>query len=95
MKISDLNTGALNGLSTGSISSSPGLGAYGRDARVAYGPASDHVQLSSASRLASAALAAHSARLAQLKSLVASGDYNPSAEGISRSIVSEALSRTH
>lgn len=95
MKISDLNPGALNGLTTGSIASSPGVGAYARAGRGGYGSASDQVQLSGASRLASSALTAHSARLAQLKSLVASGDYNPAAEAIGKSIVNEALSRSH
>ena len=95
MKINDLNPAALNGLSTGSIASSPGVGAYGRVGRGAYGPAPDQVQLSGASRLASSALAAHSARLTELKSLVASGDYNPSAEAVGKSMVGEALSRTH
>jgi hypothetical protein len=94
MKISDLNPALLNGLATGSIASSSGIGAYGRAGRGAYGPAPDQVQLSGASRLASSALAAHSARLAQLKSLVVSGDYNPSAEAISKSMVGEALSRS-
>jgi hypothetical protein len=95
MKISDLNPAALNGLSTGSVSSSPGIGAYGRGGRGAYGPTSDQVQLSGASRLASSALAAHATRLMQLKSLVASGNYNPSAEAVSKAMVSEALSRSH
>jgi hypothetical protein len=94
MKISDLNPAALNGLSTGSIAPSTGLGAYGRSGRNAYGLAPDQVQLSGASRLASSALASHSARLAQLKSMVMSGAYNPSAEEVSKSMVSEALSRT-
>jgi hypothetical protein len=94
MKINDLNSAALSGLSTGSISPSTGIGAYGRSGRGAYGPAPDQVQLSGASRLASSALAAHSARLTQLKSLVASGEYNPSAEAVGRSMVSEALSRS-
>jgi len=94
MKISDLNPAALNGLSTGSISSSPGIGAYGRTGRGAYGSTSDQVQLSGASRLASSALTAHSARLNQLKSLVASGNYNPSTDEIAKSIVHEALSQS-
>jgi hypothetical protein len=94
MKISDLNSANLNGLSTGSVSSLQGAGAYGRGARGAYGPAPDQVQLSGASRLASSALAAHSARLTQLKGLVASGEYNPSAEAVGQSLVSEALSRS-
>jgi hypothetical protein len=90
MKI-DLNPSALSGLSTGSIASTQGIGAYGRSGRGGYGPSSDQVQLSGASRVASSALAAHSARLAQLKSLVASGDYNPSPEAVAKSMVSEAL----
>jgi hypothetical protein len=94
MKISDLNSAGLNGLSTGSVSSTQGVGAYGRGGRGAYGPATDQVQLSGASRLASSALTAHSARLTQLKSLVASEDYNPSAEAVGQSMVSEALSRS-
>jgi hypothetical protein len=95
MKISDLNLAGLNNLSTGSVSSSPGIGEYGRTSRGAYGSAPDQVQLSGASRLASSSLAAHAARLAQLKGMVASGDYNPSPESIGQSIVSEALSRGH
>jgi hypothetical protein len=94
MKINDLNPAALTGLTTGSLSSLQGVGAYGRAGRGGYGPAPDQVQLSSASRLASSALAAHSARLSQLKSLVASGDYNPPPEAIGQSMVSEALSRS-
>jgi hypothetical protein len=93
MKI-DLNPAALNGLTTGSISSSPGIGAYGRTGRGAYGSGTDQVQLSGASRLASSALADHSARLSQLRSLVASGDYNPSPEATAASMVSEALARS-
>ena len=93
MKISDLNPAAVNGFSTGSIASSSGLGAYGRSGRGAYGSPPDQVQLSGASRLASSALSSHSARLAQLKSLVAAGDYNPSAEAIGQAIVGEALAR--
>jgi hypothetical protein len=93
MKITDLGSAALQGLSTGSISSTPAIGAYGRGGRGGYGTSSDQVQLSGASRLASSALAAHNARLTQLKKLVASGEYNPSAEAISKSMVSEALSR--
>jgi hypothetical protein len=94
MKISDLNTAGLGGLSTGSIRSSQGIGAYGRASRGSYGSAPDQVQLSGASRLASSALAAHAARLSELKSLVASGEYNPSADEIGKSMVSEALSRS-
>lgn len=94
MKINDLNSAALNGLTTGSIASSPGVGAYARGGRGAYGSVPDQVQLSGASRLASSALTAHAERLAQLKSLVASGEYNPPAEAISQSMVSEALSRS-
>jgi len=95
MKISDLNPASLGSLSTGSIASSPAIGAYGRSGRGGYGTATDQVQLSGASRLASSALAEHSARLAQLKSLVASGDYNPSAEAVGKAMVSEALSQGH
>jgi hypothetical protein len=94
MKVSDLNPALLNGLSTGSVASSPAIGAYGRAGRGAYGPAPDQVQLSGASRLASSALAAHSARLTQLKSLVASGNYSPSSEAIGKSMLHEALSRS-
>ena len=92
MKI-DLNPSVLNVLSTGSIASTQGVGAYGRSGRGGYGPSSDQVQLSGASRLAASDLAAHSARLAQLKSLVASDGYNPSPEAIAKSIVSEALAQ--
>lgn len=95
MKISDLNPAALNGLTTGSISTSSGIGAYGRSGRGGYGAAPDQVQLSGASRLASSALAAHSARLAQLKSLVATGDYNPSPDAVGKAMLGEALSRSH
>ena len=93
MKISDLNSAGLSGLSTGSIGSSQGVGAYGRVGRGGYGSAPDQVQLSGASRLASSAMAAHSARLSELKSLVASGEYNPSADEIGKAMVGEALSR--
>jgi hypothetical protein len=93
MKINDLNSAALNGLSTGSIGSTAGAGAYSRAGRSAYGASTDQVQLSGASRLASSAMTAHAARIVQLKSLVASGDYNPSSDEISRSMIGEALSR--
>jgi len=93
MKIGDLNAGGLNGLSTGSVASSQGLGAYARGGRGGYGSGPDQVQLSGASRVASSAIAAHTARLAQLKTLVASGGYNPPAEAISKAILVEALSR--
>ena len=93
MKVSDLNPALLNGLSTGSIASSQGIGAYGRSGRGAYGSASDQVQLSGASRVASGALAAHSARLSQLKQLVASGNYNPSPDSISQSMLNEIMTR--
>jgi len=94
MKISDLNPAAISGLSTGSISSSPGVGAYGRTGRWGYGSTADQVQRSGASRLASSALTAHSSRLNQLKGLVASGNYNPSTDEIAKSIVHEALSQS-
>ena len=94
MKINDLNPGSLNGLTTGSISSSPGVGAYAKGGKGGYGSSGDQVQLSGASRVASSALSAHAARLAHLKSLVASGDYNPSSEAVSMSMVNEALSRS-
>ena len=95
MKINDLNPAALSALTTGSIASSSGVDAYGRAGRSAYGSTPDQVQLSGASRLASAALAGHSARLAQLKSLIAAGDYNPSAEAIGKAMIGEALTRSH
>jgi hypothetical protein len=44
--------------------------------------------------MAASALADHSARLAQLKSLVSAGQYDPPADAIGASLVSEALSRT-
>jgi hypothetical protein len=94
MKISDLNSAGLNGLTTGSVNSSQGIGAYGRAGRGAYGPAPDQVHLSGASRLASSALVAHASRLSELKSLVAAGEYNPSADEIGKSMLGEALSRT-
>jgi anti-sigma28 factor (negative regulator of flagellin synthesis) len=93
MKISDLNPAALNGLSTGSISSS-GIGAYGRTGRGAYGSSADQVQLSGASRIASSAMAAHAARLTQLKSQIMSGSYNPAGGAIAESILTEALARS-
>lgn len=94
MKISDLNSVALTGLSTGSISSSPGIGAYSRTGRGAYGSSADQVQLSGASRIASSALAAHSARLSQLKNQVMNGEYNPSGADVAQSILSETLARS-
>jgi hypothetical protein len=94
MKINDLNPSALNSLTTGSISSSSGIGAYGRGARGGYGPGTDQVQLSGASRTASSAMAAHAARLADLKSQVTSGSYNPAPDTISKSMVGEALARS-
>ena len=94
MKISDLNPAALNGLSTGSISSSQGIGAYGRAGRGGYGSTPDQVQLSGASRIASSALAAHSSRIAQLKNLVLSGEYNPAPDAIAKSLLAETLSRS-
>ena len=93
MRITDLNPAGVNGLSPGSITPA-GIGAYGRGGRGSYGPASDQVQLSGASRVASSALAAHAARLNQLKTLVTSGEYNPTAEAVGKSMVSEALSRS-
>ena len=94
MKISDLNPAALTALSTGSISSSPGIGAYGRTGRGAYGSSADQVQLSGASRIASSAMASHAARLSQLKNQVMTGDYNPSGGAIAESILNEALARS-
>lgn len=93
MRISDLNTAGVGNASPSGASPTSGLGAYGQVGRGAYGQTSDQVQLSGASRLATSALQNHSTRLSELKSLVASGDYNPSADGISKSLVSEALAR--
>ena len=93
MKITDLNSQGVNGLSPGSITPA-GIGAYGRGGRSAYGPASDQVQLSGASRLASSALAEHASRLTQLKSVVAAGGYNPPGEAVGSSMLDEALSRS-
>jgi hypothetical protein len=93
MKIPDLNPTALNNLATGSIHSSSSIGAYGRGGRSSYGPAPDQVQLSGASRIASSAMAAHAARLNQLKNLVAAGSYNPPADIVAKSMLSEELSR--
>lgn len=94
MRISDVTPSGINGLSPGSASPASGIGAYGQSGRGAWGQAADQVQLSGASRLAASALADHSARLSQLKSLVASGQYDPPANDIGKSVVSEALSRT-
>jgi hypothetical protein len=93
MKISDLNAPNLNGLSTGSIASSPGIAAYGRAGRASYGAATDQVQISGASRIASSALVQHAARLDQLKAQIASGEYNPSPDAIGRAMVSEMLAK--
>jgi hypothetical protein len=93
MKITDLNSAGVGSVSSGAITTS-GIGAYGPSGRGSYGPGSDRVQLSGASRLASSALAAHASRLSQLKSLVASGNYNPSGETVGKAIISEALSRS-
>lgn len=94
MKISDLTPSGINGLAPGSASPASGIGAYGQAGRGIYGQTADQVQLSGASRLAASALAAHSARLSQLKTMVESGQYNPPAEAIGKSLLNEALSRT-
>jgi hypothetical protein len=94
MRISDLTPSGINGLSPSSASPASGIGAYGQGGRGAYGQTTDQVQLSGASRLAASALADHSARLAQLKSLVASGQYDPAPDAVGKSLLSEALSRT-
>jgi len=93
MKINDLNTSALNGLSTGSISSG-GIAGYGRNGRAAYGSSPDQIQLSSASRVAYSAIAAHAGRLQELKRLIAAGKYDPPGEVIGKSLVKEALLRS-
>jgi len=94
MRISDLNPSGINGLSPGSASPASGISAYGQGGRGTYGQTGDHVQLSSASRLAASVLASHSARLTELRSLVASGQYDPPAAAVAKSLVSEALFRT-
>lgn len=94
MRISDLDLSGINGLSPSAATPASGIGAYGQAGRGGYGQTSDQVQLSGASRLAASSLASHSARLAQLKSLVASGQYDPPAEAVGRSLLHEALSRT-
>ncbi len=94
MKINDLSSAHLNGLSTGSVASSAGVAAYGRSGRGGYGTASDQVQLSGASRIASSAMAQHVARLGQLKAQIASGEYNPSGEAVGKAMLADVLSRT-
>jgi hypothetical protein len=94
MKINDLSSSGLNGLAPGSASPASGIGAYGQAGRGIYGQSGDQVQLSGASRLAASALAAHSARLSQLKAMVGSGRYDPSAEAICKSLLDEAVART-
>jgi hypothetical protein len=94
MRISDLDPSGINGLSPSAASPASGVGACGQPGRGAYGQTADQVQLSGASRLAASALASHSARLSELKSLVASGQYDPPAEAVGKSLLDEALSRT-
>jgi hypothetical protein len=94
MRISDLNASGIHGPAPTSTSPASAIGAYGQAGRGAYGPSADQVQLSGASRLAASALADHAARLSQLKSLVASGQYDPPAEAVGKSLLNEALSRT-
>ena len=94
MRISDLTPSGINGLSPGAASSTSGVGAYSQSGRGAYGQTADQVQLSGASRLAASALQDHSVRLSQLKSLVASGLYDPPADAVAKSMITEALSRT-
>ena len=94
MRINDLDPSGINGLSPSGASQVSGAAAYGRGGRANYGQLTDQVQLSGASRMAASALADHSARLAQLKSLVSAGQYDPPADAIGASLVSEALSRT-
>jgi anti-sigma28 factor (negative regulator of flagellin synthesis) len=93
MRINDLDPSSINGLSPSGASQVSGLGAYDRGGRAGYGQTTDQVQLSGASRMAASALADHSARLAQLKSLVSAGQYDPAAEAIGKSLVDEVLSR--
>ena len=87
MKISDLTPAGVNGLAPGSASPASGVGAYGQAGRGIYGQTTDQVQLSGASRLAASALADHAVRLSQLKSLVASGQYDPPAESVGKSLL--------
>ena len=94
MRISDLDPSGINGLSTGAAAPASGIGAYSQAGRGAYGQTADQVQLSGASRLAASALAGHATRLSQLRSLVASGQYDPAADEVGRSLINEALSRT-
>lgn len=94
MRINDLNSSGIGSLSPAGASAATGIGAYGQSGRAGYGQSADQVQLSGASRLAAGSLAEHSARIAQLKGLVATGQYDPSAEAVSRSLLEEAVSRT-
>jgi len=94
MRISDLDPSAINGPAPSAASPASGIGAYGQAGRGGYGQSTDQVQLSSGSRLAASALSDHSARLSQLKSLVASGQYDPPAGAVGKSMLGEALSRT-
>ena len=94
MRINDLTTSGANGLAPNAASGASGINAYGQGARGVYGQTGDNVQLSGASRLAASALATHSAQLSQLQSLVASGQYDPSAASVGKSLLNEALSRT-
>lgn len=94
MRINDLNSSGVSSLPLAGASGATGIGAYGQSGRAGYGQSADQVQLSGASRLAAGSLAEHSARIAQLKSLVATGRYDPPPEAVSRSLVEEAVSRT-
>lgn len=91
MRINDLTSGGLNGSAPDRVSSSQGLGAYGPTGRGGYGAGSDQVQLSGASRVASSALMAHSARLDQLRNLVTTGQYQPSSEAVSKAILDDVI----
>lgn len=94
MRVGDLNPANLNGLSSERTSSSQGLGAYGQNGRGAYLGGNDQVQLSGASRVAASALAEHSSRVAHLKALVSAGQYTPSNEAVSKSLVADVLARS-
>jgi hypothetical protein len=94
MRISDLNPSGSTGVSPSSASPASGIGAYGQAGRGAWGQTADQVQLSGASRLAASALRDHSARLSELKSLVAAGQYDPPSDAVGKALLGEALSRT-
>jgi hypothetical protein len=94
MKISDLNSSGVGETSSQPIAPSSSRSAYGIGARQAYQSGPDQVYLSNASAIASSSLSSHSIQLAHLKSLVASGSYDPPASEISKSLLQESLARS-